>query len=379
MLSFQVYEPLVRGGNHLDDGLLAHASTLQVVNTAFGRFWELTLRIEGGHSQIDDWIADGTARHVELYNHGTAEIWEGFVNTVDANIGSLTISIGPVLEMANKVKCVYSYVDTSITPPAVGMRDFTSWYEDATSQEQYGTIEKVISVGGASPTNAIQIAQTALADRKNPPRREVDNLESVVRPSATIRCLGYIHWTRLYTYTSVNTGDETASTKLQNIINADPNSFLSTDFTGVETNATNVRAWEDEYRTAWNLIKGLASLGDSSYDRWLIGFGKDRIPTYAALPSSVKYQRSLSAPRQQVETYKVGSGVMPWDVDVGEWCFYTDLLIGRPQPNERRLDPRFLFVEQTAYTMPWGLTLEGGTAARLDQLLAQLGLAGASA
>lgn len=379
LLPLAVYEPLASGTAVVDEQIATKIGNLRAVQTTLGGYWELSFRVEGRQTQIEDWIDGGVARHVKLYNPALVVIWEGFVNQVEANIGSLSLTQGPLTSMANKVSCIYAAADTSIDPPATNTRDFTSWYSDSVSQAKYGVIEKVINASNATAATAAQIAQTALAELKDPGTSESGNLQSGTKPSATVTCVGYAHWMKLYTFTSLTSGTQTASTKLQNVITGDPNSFLSTDFTNINANATTIRAWENERRTAWNLAKGLAAVGDAGYNRWLFGLYAGRKAKYTAMPDTTKYQRSLIAPAQQLELYGTDSMVPPWDARPGEWTFYTDLLIGRTQPSDRRLDPRYLFIEQATFTVPWGLTLTGAKVSRLDQLLGQLGLAGAAA
>jgi hypothetical protein len=379
-LSLVVKEPLVIGAGLIDDSLGVKVDRLQVVETAMGGFWSLTFELKDSQTKIEDWVDDGLGRHVELYNPALQCIWEGFASKISANIGSLTLTRGPLLEtVANKVKVVYSTVDYSIVPPAVGARDDTAWYEDSDSQVKYGEIQRVVSVGGVQPAEADQIAQTALEELKEPATDEKDNLASSVEPSVTVECLGYVHWLNAYTYSSTTTGTENASTKLQNIITADPNSLLSTDFTDIATNTTAVGAWEQDSRIAWSIVKGITALGDSSFNRYLFGIGTGRKATYSAIPTTAKYQRSLLDPQQSLELYGSGQRVLPWDSEPGEYVFYTDLLIGRSQSSTLRLDPRYLFIEQSSFTIPWALTLDGSKVGRLDQLLAQLGLKGTGA
>jgi hypothetical protein len=79
-----------------------------------------------------------------------------------------------------------------------------------------------------------------------------------------------------------------------------------------------------------------------------------------------------------VETLQ-GLEVKPWNVLPGKWLEYTDFLIGGTTPTNFREDSRIEFIEQVTYTMPWGLTHSGNKVGTLNQALAKLGLAGASA
>jgi hypothetical protein len=261
----------------------------------------------------------------------------------------------------------------------MGVRRATDVANDTDSQADYGIIEKNISVGGVTAANAEQIRDTALDELKEPETSETDNLDSSRSASVSVECLGYFHWLKAYAYSSTTTGTENASTKIENVLTADPNSIFSTDYNDITANTTAVGAYEQDNRTAMAIIKGIVGLGDSSFNRYLFGFYNDRKARYGAMATDTEYQRSLLEPEQKLARYATGQRVLPWDVQAGEWVFYTDLLIGRSQPSERRLDPRYLFIEQSAFSLPWALTLQGSRSGRLDQLLARLGLGGTPA
>jgi hypothetical protein len=379
-LPMLVYKPLYAGGRFIDS-LGFSIDALNPVWTAFGGYWSLTFTIRGSKSRIEEWIMDGLGRHIVLYNPGLSVIWSGFASLISANIGSLSIQRGPLLDtVANRLKVVYSFVDTSTDVPIVGGRASTGWYEDADSQSRYGVIERVLSVGGVSAGEEAQLAQVALEEYREPGGNEVDNLGSSVEPSATITCLGYIHWLKAYTYASTTTGLQNASTKLESVLAADPNSLMSTDYSGITTNTTQVKAYEQKDRTAWNVVKAIIAKGDASFNRYLFGLYDGRKAKYSAIPTNIAYQRSLANPRQELETYGAEQTVKPWDSIPGEWVFYTDFLIGRTQPGTGiRQDPRYLFIEQASFVAPWALTLNGAKISRLDQLMAQMGLGGTGA
>jgi hypothetical protein len=373
------FEPLWIGTDLKTDSLGFHMDSLQVTRTAFGGYWTLRFNLADRQSKIEDWIEDGLGRHIELYNPALELIWEGFVSRVRGNIGGLSIARGPHLSIANRVRVIYSTVDTTVTPPAMGVRRPTDVANNTDSQAAYGIIERNISVGGVTEANAEQIRDTALDELKDPETSETDNLASSSAANVTVECLGYFHWLKAYTYASATTGTENASAKIENVLAADPNGIFSTDYNDVTENTTAVGAYEQDSRTAMQIVKGIVGLGDTSFNRYLFGFYQDRKARYGAMPTDTEYQRSLLEPEQKLARYGVGGRVMPWDAQAGEWVFYTDLLVGRSQPSERRLDPRYLFIEQSAFTLPWALSLQGSRSGRLDQLLARLGLGGTSA
>ena len=367
----------------IDDEMGVKASALRADWNAFGGYWSLRFQLTDTQTKVENWIEQGLGRQVKLYNPGLELIWEGFVNSARANIGSLSIARGPLLNVANKVKVVYSTVDTSVTPPAMGVRKSTDYAEDSDSQGKYGIHERIISVGGATADNAEQVRDVALDEMKEPETSEMDNTSRSAVPSVSVECLGYMNFLKAYTFSSTTTGDQDASAKIEAILAADPNGIFSSDYSDIETNATQVGAYEQSDRVAFSLIKGITAMGIAGGDRFVFGFYKDRRAKYNEIPSAVQYQRSLSDPEQRIENYDGQGRIFPWGVTPGNWVFYTDLLIGKSapaitQPSVLRTDPRFLFIEKATYTVPWGLTLQGNRIGQLGQLLARMGLGGTS-
>jgi hypothetical protein len=89
-----------------------------------------------------------------------------------AHIGNLSGKRGPLMAVANKVALVYSTVDTSVTPPAVGVRKTTPYATDVPSQAKYGIIEKLLSSGGSTDANATNIRDVFIGDNHEPETTE---------------------------------------------------------------------------------------------------------------------------------------------------------------------------------------------------------------
>jgi hypothetical protein len=191
--------------------------------------------------------------------------------------------------------------------------------------------------------------------------------------------LGYAHWLKTYTYHEDTIGSQNADVKLEAVLGADPNAIFSTDYSHIVANAVAMQEQEINRRTAWNVTQAITAVGDTANNRMAFGIYKDRTAWYQQIPTSPMYERRLSAPTQSLQRYRSGSTVMPSSALSGEWVFYTDLLIGRLPGDSFRQDPRYLFIEEKSYRTPGALTLQGAKVARLDQMLAQLGLKGSSA
>lgn len=381
MLSLIAKEPLWIGTGLIDDNLATKVDAIQILWTALGGYWALRFNLKGNQGQIEDWLENGLGRDITLYSDALLPIWEGEVSQVSGNIGALSQTRGPLLDtVANRIRTVYSFVDTSITPPGMGGRDDTAWASDTDSQGKYGIISRIASVSGANATTAEQIRDTRLADFAEPKTTETDNLQSTTATSVTVECRGYVHRLKTLVYNqTVITGLINASAKLQAVLAAEPNSIFSTDYSLLTANTTQVGAWENDNRVAWSIVKGITALGDAAFNRYLFGIYANRRAEYAAVPTTPKYQRALADPGQWLQLFGSGGNLKPWEVEPGEWTFYTDLFTGRAQETTLRLDPRYLLIEQGTFDTPWSLTLQGGDANRTDQLLAQLGLGGSGA
>lgn len=380
--SIAVYSSLISGKQFIDDSLGWRADSIGASWTAFGDCYEFGLSMRTDEAEIERWLDKGLGRHLEFYSPGLSLLWSGYCAQVNANLGTLTLTRGPLLDVvANKVRVIYGAYDRSTEPPTPGARIATAWYEDADSQAKYGIIEQVKSVGFSTPTIAAQIAQTVLADKKDPETKESETLDSPSEPSLSLTFRGYVNWLNAYAYSqTTTTGTQTADAKIKAVLDADPNGIFNTDQSAIQSNAnTLVAAWEDDDDMALNIIKGIVALGDDEYNRWTFGIDQNRKASYGPIPNIVEYQRTRSAPEQRVELYGTGLRVLPWNVRPGKWVFYTDLLTTKPPTRTpQRDDPRFAFLEQVTYSTPWGLKLDGAQISRTDQLLDRLGLGGSA-
>ncbi len=358
------------------DSLTDQISTYQHTIQAMGGYWMANFAISGDQSLVEDWLESGIGRHVKVYDHALNIMWEGFVNRVIGSVGSLSMVRGPLLDVANRTNLVYSTVDTSTNPPTVGIRARAGIVEDATSQGAYGVLETYLSSGGATPTEATEARNNYLAERKDPKTTQTVVLGRTAEPVMRVECLGYVHWFTKYVYNqTANSGTADLSTKLRNVIGAQLNTIIDTSYNDITTNTIPVKRYENDDKTAWDLLKSLVALGDTADDRYLFGVYADRMPVYEEAPTDIEYLLRLADPEQRVES-AAGERVMPWNVLPGKWLMFSDLLIGRIQSTNLRLDPRAMFIESVNYTVPWGLTMLGGDTDKLSQKLAKLGLAG---
>jgi len=162
--------------------------------------------------------------------------------------------------------------------------------------------------------------------------------------------------------------------KMQLTITADPNGLFSTDYSQMTTNPFLASQYEDDNRTAWDVIQKLVAIGDINDNRYTFGIYNGLRAIYAAMPTTATYQHRIAGREVEVETYGTESTIKPWDVLPARWSFLVDFSVGRTQPADQRLDPRFLFIESVRYTAPEGLQISGNKVSKIPQILAKKGM-----
>ena len=349
---------------------------------ALGGYWEAQFTVNAGREYIEEWLDERLGWHIEVHDEAGVTMFEGFVNEIDAVMGGLAVTRGPLLQAANKVRVAYSTVDTTTSPPTVGIRALTAITEGNAQQQRYGIIEKVLSAGGCDEAvagEATDIRDMWLVDNDRPRTTIRWSNVPAERTAFTVRVLGYVHLMDHYIYTyTTNSGNENLEVKLGLLLDADPNNLLASANADITVTGVSlpVRRYDNKQRTAWAIAKDLVARGDAELDRYVFGVWANRHAVYAQAPDTVDYHVRMSDVAQRVAT-PIGVEVYPWAVLPGRWVLFTDFLVARAPPiADPRQDPRALFIEQATYTAPWGLDLQGGRVDRASQMLAQLGLKG---
>jgi len=356
----------------LNDNINTYTHTID----NFGGYVSASFSLSDSQENVEDWLSDGLGRHIEVYDEGQNKIWEGFVNQVDISLGSLSVKRGPLLDITNRVKVIFPIiVGLGFTPPIIGTATSTGIVDDTVSQGKYGIIYRVLDAGNSTVVNANELANSYLANFKEPETSHSVNIGGGGdAPTAKVDCIGYYNFLK-YPYSVATIGEQNLSTKIQDIITAEPNSIISTDFTKITANTLQVTTQEVDDNEGLSLIKGLLSLGDTSDNRYLFGVFNDKVAKYNVVPTTLEYQQRLSDPEGKIETL-TGERINPWNVMPGRWLLLNDFLIGKTIPTDLRLDQRAIFIERVTFTAPWGLTIEGGKSDTLPQKFAKLGLGG---
>ena len=360
----------------LTDQIKSYSHTVN----ALGGYWSMMFTVADDKLAMEDWITDGLGRHIEVYDDALNVIWEGFVNKVIGNDGPLTVTRGPLLDVANEVELVYSMVDSSVTPPTVGERATVGPVVDAASQALYGILPAVLSTGGVDEAvggEATQIVNVYLEEHKLPKTGQQWSSAARGKVSVTVQCLGYIHWLN-YPYEQLGIGTVNTSAKIAAVLAASPNvAWLAFDTANIAANAVQISQNEEEDNIAWGIVKDAVAYGGAApgYARWVFGIYENMEAHFSAAPTTIEYEALLSDPKLRVTT-PGGSEVYPWNVLPARWLMFTDFLPGLTEPANLREDPRAMFIESVTFTAPDKIRFQGGDLDTLSQVIAQLGLSG---
>lgn len=380
-LSVQVGQPVARGGESMF-GLTRELAGLSRTVNAFGGYGPASLNLTAGVYDLYDWVQDGLGRDIAVFDGDGQSIYNGFVDKVTLNTGVVSITRGPLSNVANRVSAMYvPIIDDTVDPPVLGNRTETTIAEDGISQGKYGIIERVLSLGNCLDADATQIRDTYLEENREPETSQQVSLYGGGGGdlTLTVECLGYADWLDLLVYNDTTTNlSVELTTKLLSILTAEQavNGLFSTDTSMVKWNAVLTSSYEGENRTPMAIIKALAAYGGGSDERWLFGVYDNRRVYYNAIPTTIEYQHRIMSSSQVIQRPDE-SKVQPWSVMPGKWLFMPDLLTGfAGDPLDLKADPRATFIESVTYTAPYGLTISGSKVNTLPQRLSKLGLGG---
>jgi len=345
---------------------------------ANGGYKSASISMNMRQDEIEDWLEYGLGRNITVYNEGGVPVWGGFVNDIVANVGGLNVMRGPLMGIANAVNVIYSTVDINTDPPTMGVRAKTGYAYDLVSQDKYGIIIKVLSSGGSTPANALNIRNTYLAEMAQPETSQTISIGESGNLDITINCLGYEEWLRAYIYNTTGTGGTTVSAKIQLVLAADPNNIISSDYSKITANTLAIPVYANDDDLALDYINSLVTLGDAAYNRYTFGIYANQRAEYTVMPRRETYIWHLADGGMLTNPY--GGIIEPWNVLPARWVLIPDFMIGRVSPTAAlRDDPRYMFIESLTFTAPYGLTLTGSKISKMPQIFSQMGLGGIGA
>jgi hypothetical protein len=376
MLTVSVFRPRVLDGVYvprgelIDDCLQRYMTNYRHTISAWLGLESADISLVVGEDRTTWWLENGPGLCVEVYGPETTLVWDGFVDSVEVQIGESEAVSGPLMDVVNRATVVYTPLDATAEPPAQSGQAETPTADNDESKLRYGIIEAVYSIGEALPNEAETVRDTILLDYARPPRNgNIGHARGEGR--VTLRVSGWWAWLDRYVFNDTSSGTSTAGEKIIAALQADPNSiFFDTSY--IDDSMLLVAARERDNRTALSVIKAIVARGGADYNRWLFGVMAGRRTVYCAAPIRATYQYHASAAR--IELYGAGQAVPPWLVQAGKWTFVADYIVGRvPAGNDYRSDPRYIFNERVTYTYPRTVEIEGVRMGKVDQILAEYG------
>jgi hypothetical protein len=372
-VSISVQDTLPKGRGYLYS-ITDEVAGWSHIGAANGGYLSASCTIVASQNFIDEWLEAGLGRWITLYDEGANVCWRGYVDQIAANIAGVQVTRGPLSSIANRVKMVYSTVDTSTTPPTMGVRATTAITNDTVSQALYGIWQKTLSCGGTTAADAAQLQALYLAEYAQPETSKTltpggGNL------SMTLTLKGAWYWLAAFEANFTTTGTLNLSSRMTGVLGLDPNGLFSTDYSNITANTYQVQAYSNDDRNGMKAMNALLPPGDAAFNRYTGGFYADEIFYYAPVPTSLEYVFSLSDFAQEA-TQPGGVVVRPWAIKPARWLQISDLMVGRVPDVDLKDDPRNVFIEQVNFTAPYGLTINGVKIGTLAQVLARKGLSG---
>lgn len=356
------------------DGLQERITAYSHVKSATRGYDSASFSFGTNVPEVEQWVAHGLGLHVEVADEAASVCWEGYIDSMAIQLGALTLTRGPLSNVANRTRLAYSYIEPG-TNVANQERRFTAIAEDAASQRRFGVCWQILSAGGMTDTEADAIRDLFLSENKDARGTQQVALGGAGNAQITVSCRGYAA-KLTYPYNSRTTGQQNLSTKLAAILDADPNGLFSSQ--DITANTLQVDAWEDDSKEAIGLINDLVTRGDAAGQRYTFGVYAGRHVRYEAAPTDVAYTLSLAEPDEDIHAIS-GERISPWRIDPGKRLLVTSLLAGKSTPADLREDERCLFLERVQYTAPYQLMLQSGSTDTLPQTMARFGLAGIGA
>lgn len=375
-LSFTYSSPIWHYDNHYGDLTQDVISYGHSISSTRGfHTADLTLRLP--LVEVEKWLEEGIGHEIKVRGQGTSIVWEGIVNKVTVNAGGYVTSRGPYLDIVNKVKLLYSKVIQMVEGSSTGISMATEYLENLGSQSHYGILGKTYSTGNIDEVIAAEL-QNMLLDRYSVPMNSEDlSLPGESRGisyDVKLECVGYSSMLEKYTYTDTTDGTQTLSTKIESILNVDPNVLFSNRSIG--TNDLLVPRYESDTE-AYGAIKALLAMGNSLLERHVFGVYENRKVIYRPVTQDKIYIRPLREGPSIIQTQD-GGDIPIWQFRPGYYIRITDLLPGRPNGTDYSLDRHTLFAETVQYRMPDSLIINGAHSFKIEQRLAQLGISGIS-
>jgi len=355
--------------------LITEGSSYSQKVSSFGGADQAEFSLVISEPEIEDWLANGLGRWIKVTDPELRVIWCGFINEISIQISGLEYKIGPVTEIANRVRATYTPQQVNVNPPITEEQQVTDWADDLDSQREFGIIEETISAynmdsAGAEAVRDLWLTENAWPAREGNYRGDSDGY------SMSVSCLGAQHSLNFFTFFETTiTSISSPGGMIRRVLSANPNyNYLSTDTQFVGDVDNYLYVYQETGIKGLDAIRGYTSVGDDAGNKTLFWVDDERVCHFGYAPTEPEYFTTLKDASRRIFVAD-GTEVPPWNVQPGRWIQYMDLPI-LAIDGSLQSDPRNFFIESISYSMPYGLQINGSSVKTINQRLAQLSMMG---
>lgn len=355
------YSPSVVTGFGRSGTLTSQLSSYSHTIAVDGWFKSASVSFTANMKDIGLWVSSGLGHHIEVYNFSGELIWEGFVNKVNVDFSSLTVSLECVgyityLEYVYTNTATSSYtlrekvIDVLVAEPnGVISTDYAyietntlSVFEEETGNKSgLQIIKDLIALGGDSNNNR------RIFGLREGRKLFIEEIASDIEYLSPVP-------------TSIATGPLTSITNQAAVTYKHPVYDIE-----LETEQANDTDSQDKYGIFSKRISGgevSAANATSIRDTWI---NENKNP-----------ETSQTVSGDVTVTDTNGNVIDPWNILPGKWLEFTALPASIEKSSELREDPRSMYIESVQFSAPTTISLTGSKVATIPQKLAKLGLSG---
>lgn len=370
----QTAVPLWGGRGIIDDEIFAKMSGYDQEKRANIGSYQATITATERLDDALNWVYYGLGSDCSVYSSTLSRCFRGFVNKVSFSVGGVSIDVGPMLDIINRLTVKYQTVSYNTNPPVGGTAAATAPANNTDSQDRYSILVGELSGGEGDDDEIEALRDNYVQESAWPAVQQALSLGGGSGGmDVKIEIAGYGRLLEKFFPVNTGTGTDDASVKIADVLSQDPNGLFTATY-GISENTLQVGVGDDGGKSALSVIKETVSKGDTSNNRWLFYVDDNLTPVYKQAPTTITYSHALSDSARFV--HDLGeNAVFPWDIKPGYWLRQTDFVAQGYVPT-LGVDPSNLFIETVKYSLPWGLQINGGRNTELDQQMAKLGLGG---
>lgn len=342
-----LYIPLAQGNAFLEDVTRYIWPSYRRNSLAIGGDGVATFSFQDDDSVLETWFDNRLMCHVEEKFEGVAAYF-GYIHAMRLSYNGVVLS--------KSMDGIYNKIAVKYRTSSAGSDTVTAFSSNATSIALYGTKELIAEAkdknGNAvylSSTSATQYRDNLLEQLAFPRQKR----ESISRPTGQIGTLdveirGYAPTMDWILLKNTSTSDDDADDEITDALSG-------ANFVRSGTIATNTFQVKEEvdYVGAWQRVKTVTNLGDSSGNVWLVGCYRSQVLNYQQADlTNVQYFVDVRGRFYPYGIYnKAGEYVPAPLVQPGGVAFVRDIMPGRKVESTLLDDPRAGFVDMVEYSI----------------------------